>query len=128
MKDLKGKFMNNPLSKVQLSEGILMMDTEGEVIGESNPIARDPSRQLTIHEYAAMKNADGGLKSQVSDVMLNKTKSGSALFGRDESQDYETFSRLKPDSAIQLGDEIYIGTRDDTGGAKNKYGQRKRSH
>lgn len=51
-----------------------MKDTSGALIGESNPFARDPSRQLTIHEYAAMKNADQGLKSQVSEVMLNKTK------------------------------------------------------
>ena len=44
MKDLKGKFMNNPLAKIQLSEGIKMKDTSGELIGESNPFLRDPSR------------------------------------------------------------------------------------
>lgn len=32
-------------------------------MGEPAPIERDPSRQLTVHEYAALKNSEGGLGS-----------------------------------------------------------------
>ena len=56
--------MNNPLTKVPLGEGIMMRDTSGEIIAEAEPMERDPSRQLTIHEYAAMKNDEKGLVSR----------------------------------------------------------------
>ena len=101
MKDLGKKFMSDPLSKIELSEGILMLNTKGETIRDSSPIKRDPSKQLTIHEYASLKNNEQGLKSQVSEILLNKSQSkamkdasaNAAIAERD------LISRLKPDSA-----------------------------
>ena len=75
MKDLGRKFMNDPLSKIELSSGILMMNTKGEPLNVPSPIKRDPSRHLSIHEYASIKNNEQGLKSQVSEILLNKSQS-----------------------------------------------------
>lgn len=45
MKDLGGKFMKDPLSKIQLSEGIALLNPEsGDQIGEVRPYGRDTSR------------------------------------------------------------------------------------
>ena len=107
--------MNNPLSKIQLSEGIVMKDTEGVPIGDSNPFARDPSRQLTIHEYAAMRSNGGGLKSQISEVMLNRSQASAVKFGNETIAERNVYSMLKPGSAQQVDGEIYIETRDHTG-------------
>ena len=52
-----------------------MMNTKGELLNEPSTFQRDPSRHLTIHEYASIKNNDQGLKSQVSEILLNKSKS-----------------------------------------------------
>ena len=65
--------MNDPLAKIELTAGLLMMNTKGEPVNEPTPFMRDPSRQLTIHEYASLKNNEQGLKSQVSEILLNKS-------------------------------------------------------
>ena len=52
-----------------------MLNTKGEPLNEPIPFKRDPSRQLTIHEYASIKNNEQGLKSQVSEILLNKSQS-----------------------------------------------------
>ena len=66
---MKGKkrFMNNPFDKVStLSSGIRMLDEKGSIIPkESKPFARDTSN-MTLNEYAKMKNSEGGLISQIS--------------------------------------------------------------
>ena len=89
-----------------------MLNTKGEPIRDSSPIRRDPSKQLTIHEYASLKNNEQGLKSQVSEILLNKSQS--KALAKDASAnaaiaERDLFSRLKPDSAQQLDSEVYIG-------------------
>ena len=70
MKDLGKKFMNDPLSRIELTEGIQMLNLKGEPMNIANPFHRDSSRQLTIHEYANIKNNEQGLKSQVSEMLF----------------------------------------------------------
>ena len=52
-----------------------MLNTKGEPLNDPAPFQRDPSRHLTIHEYASIKNNEQGLKSQVSEILLNKSQS-----------------------------------------------------
>lgn len=73
-----------------------MINPKGEPIGESKPFGRDPSRQLTVGEYATMKNNEHGLKSQVSEVLLNKSQRS---IDEKVLEDRDLFSRIKPDSA-----------------------------
>ena len=61
MKSAKADFMRNPLSKVRLVPGLSMKDATGTLLGEADPVPRQSSRQLTIHEYANLKNSEGGL-------------------------------------------------------------------
>ena len=56
---------------MSLSKGIVLKDAAGSVLVEPEPMERDPSRQLTIHEYAAMKNSEDGLKSLRMQGQLN---------------------------------------------------------
>lgn len=92
-------------------------------MGEPQPIERDASRQLTVHEYAALKNSEGALGSQrFSEGHLDRSQANSVKPGEQRS----LFSMIKPDSAQQIDGEIYIATRDQTG--TKKYNQRKRSH
>ncbi len=41
----------------------MMKDESGEIIGESEEVHEQVSRQLSVKEYATMKNSQGGLKS-----------------------------------------------------------------
>ena len=75
-----------------------MRDNSGSVIGEAPPLDRTNSRQLTIDEYATIKNSQDGLKSRVSDAYLKR----SSIIGDSRWGDGPAFmptSRLKPDSA-----------------------------
>ena len=73
---MKGKkrFMNNPFDKVSmLSSGIRMLDEKGAIIPkESKPFNRDTSN-MTLNEYAKMKNSEGGRISQISQSNLNNS-------------------------------------------------------
>ena len=51
------KIMKNPIAVAPLSPGAIMKGEKGEVMKEAPPFERDPSRQLTIHEYTSIRNS-----------------------------------------------------------------------
>ena len=107
--------MNNPFDKVSmLSSGIRMLDEKGAPLPkESKPINRDTT-QMTLNEYVIMKNSEGGLSQQASQSYLNSPNNLNATSGKEPSiADNLFFARLKPDSAVQIDKEIYIGGNDD---------------
>ena len=76
-----------------------------------------------------MKNSMDSLKSRVSEPTLNKSldQSGLKEVDRETTERNGMFSRLKPDSAVQVHGDLYIATRDEEkeGGL---FSSRKRSH
>ena len=93
-----------------------MLDEKGSIIPkESKPFARDTSN-MTLNEYAKMKNSEEGLRSQISQSNLNNQSNlgGTVGGGKEHSiADNLFFARLKPDSAVQVDGEIYISGNDD---------------
>ena len=106
-----------------------MRDNSGAVLQEASSVDRAHSRQLTLNEYANMKNSMESLKSRVSEPQLNKSvnQSGVKEVDKETLDNNGMFSRLKPDSAVQVHGDLYIATRDEEkeGGL---FSSRKRSH
>ena len=87
--------MNNPLKNTKLSQGLILRDMSGSVLDQSLPVERDPSRQLTLNEYATLKNSEGGLGSH----RFGEGKDKSISHLDRQSDERSLYSRIKPDSA-----------------------------
>ena len=113
----KPKFMNDPLKQVKLKDGVLMRNETGLPLGVAKPFSRDTSKQLTILEYASMKNSETA-KSRLDGFLMNRSQASVSF--DDKSNQPINNTRIKPDSAQQLDDAHYIATQDQMGGGGSR--------
>jgi len=62
--------MNNPIQTAALAPGTVMRGERGEVMKEAPPFERDPSRQLTIHEYTSIRNSQNQIGDRLGDKLF----------------------------------------------------------